>query len=201
MVLKLSLSFNLNFKLSFKNWVFWVFQFFFWNIMNIWINICVIDRRYWYIDQIIPKNVKKCHTRHWKMSHLLIYKFTTICKLADGTYFSGEWDIFSFLFSILWFNLVNIKIFSVYYTYICSNINNLSEKEPKTPEKQYFLIKLISKPWLRLRITAWESSANTHIMCKSAWLCFTDQSTNADMIIHLVLDHFGQDLVCKKNLL
>ena len=39
-------------------------------------------------------------------------------------------------------------------THICSNINNLSEKEPKTPEKPIFL-KLILTPWLIFRITAW----------------------------------------------
>ena len=83
MVLKLSLSFKLSFKMSFKNWVFWGFWFFFWKIINILINICVIDRKYLYIYQIKPKNVKKCPTHHWKMSCLPIYKKLQI----------GSWDI------------------------------------------------------------------------------------------------------------
>ena len=98
--------------------------------------------KYWYIDQIKPKNVP------------LATEKCPICQLTDGTFFSGEWDIFCFLFYIFWFNLINVPIFSIYYTYICSNANNLSEKEPKTPEKPIFL-KLILKPWLG--ITAWES--------------------------------------------
>ena len=52
-------SINLSFKLSFKNSVFWAFWFFFWKIMNILINIWVTDRKYLYIYQIKPKNVKK----------------------------------------------------------------------------------------------------------------------------------------------
>ena len=110
----------------------------------------VIDRKYWYIDQMEPKNVqKKSPTHHWKMSHLPIYKNLQITR---WDIFQWQVGYFCFVFSIFWFNLINIPIFSIYYTYICSNINNLSEKELKTPQKPIFL-KLILKPWVRLGIT------------------------------------------------
>ena len=60
-----------------------------------------------------------------------ICQFVNVCTLAHRTFFSGEWDIFFYIF---WFNLLNIPIFPIYYT----NIHNLSEKELKTPENPIF---------------------------------------------------------------
>ena len=66
-------------------------------------------------------------------------------------------------------NLINILIFSMHFTYICSNINNLSEKEPQTPEKTIFL-KLSLRP--RLRITVCESSYVIVYNCQSVSALF-----------------------------
>ena len=82
------------------------------------------------------KNVPSANLQkftNWQMEHFSVASVTFIISCFLGFF---------------WFNLINIPIFSIYYTYICSNINNLSEKEPKTPEKPIFLR-------LRLRITAW----------------------------------------------
>ena len=49
----------------------------------------------------------------------------------------GHFSVVSLAFVyIFWLNLINILIFPIYYTYIYLNINNLSEKELKSPETQ-----------------------------------------------------------------
>ena len=54
----------------------------------------------------------------------------------------SRWDIFQWLvrlfFYIFWYNLINIPICPIYYTYIYSNIHNISEKELKSPENPIF---------------------------------------------------------------
>ena len=72
----------------------------------------------------VPLTAKKCP----------MCQFTNCCKLADSTFFSGEWDVFVHF----WFNLINILIFAIYYTYIYSNIHNLSDKELKSLENPIF---------------------------------------------------------------
>ena len=64
--------------------------------------------------QNVP-SVKNPQFVNWQMGHF---------SVASGTFFY-----------IFWFNLINIPTFLIYYTYIYSNIHNLPEKEPKTPEK------------------------------------------------------------------
>ena len=188
MVLKLSLSFNLSFKWSFKNGVFWGFQFFFLKIMDIWINICkgipkpivkrcakhqvsecasdwihwnalwhlkmrgggqfwsitqasqcipmypiwcslwcltldarcvhsLIDRKYWCIDQIKPKNVKK------------------VWKLADKTFLVASG---TFLFPVFHFLGLIWEIYQ-YFTHIFVQILIIFQKRNRKPQNnQYF---------------------------------------------------------------
>ena len=60
------------------------------------------------------KNVPSANLQivvNWQMGHF---------SVANGTFFDMSW-----------FNLISIPISPIYYTYIYSNIHNLSEKEAK----------------------------------------------------------------------